>query len=810
MDRKKALNELLESAEYYHDQDHPDVPFHVVRPEMKEYIETHPLFEDYIAQESFNEGRKGFVHPHSGKVLGGAMTLGALIGAALALKGHKSSGSKLSGKVMHGLGGAVTGAASGMIPGGIGKRIMDERFRDREVGPFMTDAAWDIDEDLQTASDPFVNAKVSYESQMEARNERMKQENLRHAVNTAAALGHTYIASQKEKKASYLYGIEKLAEEKKSQLSAVATGTGAALGSLGHDVYKGAKGTATAEGGKGIGAGLKSMAEGAGGKGKLVGNLLRQHGPSALIGGAAVGGTIAAAHALSKRKKEATVLDVMLEKLAGSKMEAVKSGAKKVMDRLSFKKARVLQKNVSDYKKHKPGTNWKEYAKHLGKGRNKEVAKSVGAHAGIAAVGGAGIAASRRKKEATVLDVMLEKLAGSKMEAVKSGAKAAMNRLSFKKARELQKEVKHSKVIGSKSNLGALKKNRNKEIGKSIGAGAIAGSSIAGTAYGIHKKKSKMTKSASAAMQTVKAGIKSAKSGAKSALDRLSFKKAIELNKKVKKMDKWKKLVPKKLFDRVKGERNKEALKSLGAVGLGVKGVGTAGVGAYAYSKHKKNKMTKEAAEKRSIGRDLASGARNAALVAAPIAAAVALKNKKALGVGSKLRSKVGQLIEKKMPKKVIEKAPGKLVTHLQKSEFGKKLLAGLDKAKSKIKGSKAGVKVSEKLKSTKTSVKGGAALHGAIGAIKGSLKGTAKAIGDQFPRASKKVTMDKKKFGKIVGGAAVAGGVLKATKASKKEKAASVYKHEIEKLAFSGFNSRQKARKAFRNEWNAPVPCRY
>jgi hypothetical protein len=62
---------------------------------------------------------------------------------------------------------------------------------------------------------------------------------------------------------------------------------------------------------------------------------------------------------------------------------------------------------------------------------------------------------------------------------------------------------------------------------------------------------------------------------------------------------------------------------------------------------------------------------------------------------------------------------------------------------------------------------------------------------------------LDKQKFGKIVGGSAVAGAALKASKPdSHKKEATEYYKTEIEKLAFSGFNRRQKERKLYRNEF--------
>jgi hypothetical protein len=843
MDKKRLAHDIVDDLEYEHED--PDVPFSAIRQDVRDFIYNHSLADEAVKEHDFNREREMIYHPHSGKAVIGAMTLGALIGAVAA----KKTGAD---QVINRLRGGVGGALLGFIPGAIVGRTLTEGLRNQMAGPARYDAYNELYDDASEEAEKITEQKIPIETRIQARAERMRQENMRHAINAASTLGHSYIRSQEQKKAFYMEGIEKIAEERKDNPDAKIPRNR-------YKEYDTSKETLKRSGkymGAGTAAGAAIGALKGGKAGAIRGAV---HG---LVGGGAAG-TIhqgvrdwksagkryeAGSKALKKGRawgpgvgdkyvdKKAFYIDG-IEKIAEDKKV---SGAMVAGTGVAAGAANLAGRGIGSAKitgeaegakgiSKQVGAGFKSMAEGAGgKGKMlKNLAMQHGKGAAITgALAGAGAYAAKkfqdRKKEATeYYKDEIEKIASAKMEAVKKGAKKVVDRLSFKRTRDLSKTMKTNKKMMGTGMLGKVtgksmnkdvKRKMMKETAKSTAAHAGIAAGAGAGAYAMKKKKQAsefvdglLEKLAGAKMQAVK-------SGARKALDRLSFKKTRELSKTMKTN---KKLIPGKVTAKamnksVRAKRNKEAVKSVGAhLAIGAAGAGTA------YGMKKKSEMTKTAAEekKRSIGRDLAEGARKGAMIAAPVAAYASVKNKAALmGVGKKIRTKAGEALGKLRDKSIATakatkakqpaKPAGKLETHLQKSELGKKLLAGLQKGKKKVGKAKDKVVGSKKVKEVRNQAMGGAAVHGAIGAIHGITHGAIKGIKD-IMGIHHGAKLDKQKFGKIVGGSAVAGAALKASKPdSHKKEATEYYKTEIEKLAFSGFNRRQKERKLYRNEF--------
>jgi len=144
------LNELMDGFVGYGEAGTPEMRSYFEK-DVRDYVEGHPLFNQYVEDEAFNDERYKTKHPHGGKALAGAIAGSAIGGAILSnLQGAKAvlqnagaRGEALKNFAKGVKPGAVgIGALLGAGVGGIGKLLMDEKHRKGIHGP-MRDETWE-------------------------------------------------------------------------------------------------------------------------------------------------------------------------------------------------------------------------------------------------------------------------------------------------------------------------------------------------------------------------------------------------------------------------------------------------------------------------------------------------------------------------------------------------------------------------------------------------------------------------------------------------------------------------------------------
>ena len=126
--------------------------------------------------------------------------------------------------------------------------------------------------------------------------------------------------------------------------------------------------------------------------------------------------------------------------------------------------------------------------KGLKKDRNKQIAKTVGVYgAGAAGLGGSALAAnkSRQKTACDIVDESFEKVAKLNFAAKKPLGKAVKNTLNGTNIKNAVNDIKVATKAGaSASTLKGLKKDRNKQIAKTVGAYGAGVAGLGGGTYG--------------------------------------------------------------------------------------------------------------------------------------------------------------------------------------------------------------------------------------------------------------------------------------------------------------------------------------
>lgn len=137
--KAKKLNFLMHDFKEYGNVGTPALREYF-EEDVANYVQKHPLFEQYVKDEMFNDFRRKTKHDFANSALAAAITSGAIIGGAIA---HKKAPNTLTPALK----GGALGAAGGGLVGLVARQLLNEHQRTKEVGPMRSDT-WDLIDDV--------------------------------------------------------------------------------------------------------------------------------------------------------------------------------------------------------------------------------------------------------------------------------------------------------------------------------------------------------------------------------------------------------------------------------------------------------------------------------------------------------------------------------------------------------------------------------------------------------------------------------------------------------------------------------------